>query len=156
MKWRIVEERVWEVEAKDREEALKVFKKSEPSPPTEVDVWAEDWWTRERCDKLADVIRDSLEKRLGVCDDNYDWDEFGPWVKKAKKIIKDVLEVDLESFCGFLDQEGKPSHEGRQDTTKNLVGVCLFEGYDKDGDNTVWSVDIPEETALKLLVLGAF
>lgn len=156
MKWRIVEERVWEVEAKDREEALKVFKKSEPSPPTEVDVWAEDWWTQERCDKLADVIRDSLEKRLGVCNDNYDWDEFGPWVKKAKKVIKDVLKVDLADS----ENEDSPSHQGRWGHHHILgntkVGIWLFEGVDKDEDNMVWSIDLPEDTALKLLVLGGF
>lgn len=152
MKWRIVETRVWEVEAASREEALKVFK-SESSPPTEVHVAAEDWWTQDRCEKIADVIRKSLEKRLGVCNDTYDWDEFGPWVKKAQKSIKDVLKVDLISR---ENHEDEPSHEGRWNIVKNLVGVWLFEGYDKDEDNTVWSVDLPEEMALKLLVLGGF
>lgn len=153
MKWRIVETRVWEVEAASHEEALKVFK-SESSPPTEVHVAAEDWWTQDRCEKLADVIRESLEKRLGVCNDTYDWDEFGPWVKKAKKAIKDVLKVDLISFCC---EGGFEHHDQRRDSTLGpLVGVWLFEGYDKNMDNTVWSVDLPEEMALKLLVLGGF
>lgn len=150
MKWRIVEERVWEVEAKDREEALKVFKKSEP--PAETKISAEDWWTQDRCEKLADVIRNSLKKRLGVCNDTYDWDEFGPWVKKAQKSIKELLKVDL---IPCENHEDPPSHQGRWDVDQ-ILGVWLFEGYDKDEYNTVWSVNLPEDLALKILVLGGF
>lgn len=154
MKWRIVETRVWEVEAASREEALKVFK-SESSPPTEVHVAAEDWWTQDRCEKLADVIRESLEKRLGVCNDEYDWDKFGPWVKKAKKIIKDVLKVDLNDHED--DSEDEPSHRGRWVIgRRQILGISLFKGVDKDNWDTVWSVDLPEDLALKLLVLGGF
>lgn len=155
MKWRIVENRVWEVEAASREEALKVFK-SESSPPTEVHVAAEDWWTQEKCEKLADVIRNSLEKRLGICNDTYDWDEFGPWVKKAQKSIKELLKVDLIPCEEWRENyEDPPSHQGRWDADQ-ILGVWLFEGYDKDEYNTVWSVNLPEDLALKILVLGGF
>lgn len=154
MKWRIVETRVWEVEAKDHAEALKVFNESEPSPPSETKIFTEDWWTEARCDKLAEIIRDGLDNRIGVCNDTYDWGEFGPWLEKAQKVINESFNVNLMDRK-LDDYDPTPAH-GRRLGTKPIVDIWVLEGADKDDDSCEWSLNLPEDIALKVLFLGGF
>lgn len=158
MKWLIVEKRVWEVEAKDHEEALEVFKGSD-APPFQTTLVSEDWWTEERCEELAELIRQSIESRVGVCNDTYDHDEFLPWIKKANKVVKKILGVELND----RELQGEePEHDGRWmrptpgGVRESHVGVYLLEGYDKDDETIELSLVIKEDQALKILVMGGF
>lgn len=159
MKWLIVEKRVWEVEAKDHEDALKVFEGSEASPPAETTLSSEDWWTRERCEELAELIRQSIEGRAGVCNDTYDSEEFEPWIKKAGKVVKKILGADL----GVRELHGsEPEHDGRwmkmmkDGGREPHVGVFLLEGNDKNDETIELSLVVSEDVALKILVMGGF
>jgi hypothetical protein len=157
MKWLIVERRVWEVEAKDRKEALKVFKESEAPPPAETTLVSEDWWTEERCDQLAELVRQSIEGRVGVCNDAYDHDEFAKWIKKADKVVKKVLGVGL----GVRELDGdNASHDGRwrisPDGVDAQVGAYLLEGYDNNDNSIEVQITVKEDVALKILVMGGF
>jgi hypothetical protein len=154
MKWRIVEERVWEVEAEQQEDALRIFKESDPGPPAEIEVWSEDWWTEDRCDKLSQVICASLEKRLGEPPDSFSWSEFGPWIKKVKKTVKESFGVSLDVH--ELEDDGNPKHVGRLYEGIWEVGVWLYEGYNEEDDHVEWKLFVKEDVALKILFLGGF
>jgi hypothetical protein len=154
MKWIIVEERVWEVEAEQREDALRIFKESDPGPPAETNVSSNSWWTEERCNKLSEVICASLEKRIGAQPDSFNTVKFLPWIEKAKKVVKEVFDVVLE--LSELEDDD-PVHGGRWFGGGSWqVGVWLYDGYDEEDDHVEWYLNIKEEVALKILVLGGF
>jgi hypothetical protein len=154
MKWRIVEERVWEVEAEQREDALRIFKESDPGPPAETKVSSNSWWTEERCSKLSELICDSLRSRIGNPPNSFDRVAFGPWIKKAEKVTKKVFKVGLD-----IDEleEDSPEHGGRWFYDGRwMVGVWLYDGYDEQDDHVSWNLNIEEEVALRVMVLGGF
>lgn len=150
-KYVIVETRVYEIEAKDGPDAVKKFHAT-PDAKRELvssKVSCEDWFTNDRKDKIATIVRDALEGKLGDPWSIYNsgvrvpHDHPERWWDSAKKILESV--------------KGWKAGEWEKFEDNNIHGISnqkIVEVGIEEVDEEIWYVSIPREDALKILVMG--